>query len=154
MKLYEIDAEILACVDAETGEIIDEERFAALQMERDEKIENVALWIKNLKSDLVAIEAERKAFQEREKSCKARIASLSSWLAYILQGERFGTAKVAVSFRRSESVEIADEAVIPKEYLREKVEVVPDKVALKAALKAGAEIAGVALVENQNVQIK
>lgn len=62
MKLYEIDEEILACVDSESGEILDVERFAALQMERDTKIENVALWIKNLKSDLVALEAERKAF--------------------------------------------------------------------------------------------
>ena len=37
MKLYEINEEILNCVDEETGEITDFERFNNLQIERDEK---------------------------------------------------------------------------------------------------------------------
>ena len=154
MKLYEIDEEILACVDAESGEILDEERFAALQMERDTKIENVALWIKNLKSDLVALEAERKAFQEREKSCKAKIASLQNWLSFALNGQKFSSPKVAVSFRKTESVEIVEESLIPEQYMREKVEVSPDKVAIKDAIKRGESVAGAMLVQNQSVQIK
>ena len=44
MTIFEIDEAILECVDLETGEIIDAERLDALQMERDKKIENVALW--------------------------------------------------------------------------------------------------------------
>ena len=48
MKLYEIDEQILNCIDAETGEIIDADMLNALQMERDAKIEGVALWIKDL----------------------------------------------------------------------------------------------------------
>lgn len=154
MKLYEIDEEILACVDAESGEILDEERFAALQMERDTKIENVALWIKNLKSDLVALEAERKAFQDREKSCKAKIASLQNWLSFALNGQKFSSPKVAVSFRRTESVEIVEASLIPEQYMSEKVEVAPDKVAIKDAIKRGESVAGAMLVQNQSVQIK
>ena len=41
--LYEIDNEILACVDLETGEVIDTERLDALQMEREKKVEAVAM---------------------------------------------------------------------------------------------------------------
>lgn len=41
-SLYEIDAGILACIDQETGEILDVERLDALQMERRTKIEGVA----------------------------------------------------------------------------------------------------------------
>ena len=33
-NLYDINSEILSCIDAETGEIIDVERLQALQMER------------------------------------------------------------------------------------------------------------------------
>jgi hypothetical protein len=39
MTLYEIDSTIMDCVDEETGEIFDEERFAKLQLSREEKIE-------------------------------------------------------------------------------------------------------------------
>lgn len=154
MKLYEIDEEILACVDSESGEILDAERFEALQMERDAKVENVALWIKNLKSDLVALEAERKAFQDREKSCKAKIASLQNWLSFALNGQKFSSPKVAVSFRRTESVEIVDESILPKEFVREKIELAPDKVAIKDAIKRGETVSGAALIQNQSVQIK
>ena len=37
MTLYEIDDAILACVDPETGEIINPEALTALQMERGKK---------------------------------------------------------------------------------------------------------------------
>ena len=42
-SLYEIDQEILDCVDAESGEILDVEKLDALQMERERKLEGVAL---------------------------------------------------------------------------------------------------------------
>lgn len=51
MNLYKIEEEILKCVDTETGEIINVEALNALKMQRDTKIENIALWIKNLLSD-------------------------------------------------------------------------------------------------------
>ena len=38
MNLYKIETEILECIDEETGEIFDEERFAKLQLSREEKI--------------------------------------------------------------------------------------------------------------------
>ena len=43
MNLYEIEKEIMSCVDMETGEIIDCEKLDALTMERYQKIENIAL---------------------------------------------------------------------------------------------------------------
>ena len=46
MKLYEIDEAIMACIDAETGEIIDADKLDKLTMERDAKIENVKISIK------------------------------------------------------------------------------------------------------------
>lgn len=154
MKLYEIDSEILNCIDLETGEIIDPERLEALQMERGRKIENVALWVKNLKADLTAFKAEKEAFAERERQAKNKIESLSNWLTRALNGEKFSTSKVAVSFRNSEAVEIIDEAAIPKEYIRQKIETAPDKIAIKEALKHNIEVPGAALLQNKNISIK
>ena len=48
MTLYEIDAALAALMDPETGEIADIAAFEQLQMDRQTKIENVALWRKNL----------------------------------------------------------------------------------------------------------
>jgi V/A-type H+-transporting ATPase subunit E len=55
MNLFEIDDAILACVDLETGDIIDVEKLEALELERDTKISNIACWIKNLKAEAEAI---------------------------------------------------------------------------------------------------
>ena len=48
MKLYEINEQIMACIDSETGEVIDPEKLNDLQIAKDEKIENLALWYKDL----------------------------------------------------------------------------------------------------------
>lgn len=154
MTLYEIDTEILNCIDFETGEIINPERLEALQMERGKKIENVALWVKNLKADLEALKAEKEAFAERERQTKAKIESLSKWLTGALNGEKFSTSKVIVSFRNSEAVEITNDALIPKKYIRKKIETAPDKAAIKEAIKSGLKVRGAILIQNQNISIK
>lgn len=153
-SLYEIDTEIMQCIDAETGEIINPERLESLQMERGRKIENVALWVKNLKADLSAYKAEKEAFAEREKQAKAKIESLSNWLNDALDGQKFSTGKVAISFRKSESVDIKDEKIIPKQFIRKKIETAPDKTAIKEALKNNMQVPGAVLIQNRNILIK
>ena len=55
MKLYEIEAGILECVDQETGEIVDIEKLDELQMELEKKIEGVVLQCKNLAAYITAL---------------------------------------------------------------------------------------------------
>lgn len=76
MNLYEIDAAITACIDPETGELIDEAALVSLQMERADKIRNVALWVKNLNASVVALKAERDAFDERLKAAQKKADAL------------------------------------------------------------------------------
>ena len=152
MKLYEIDQQILDCIDSETGELIDPERLSALMMERDAKIEGVALWVKNLESEVLALKAEKDAFAERERVTKSKVERLKKWLSDALGGQKFSTTKCAVSFRRSLKTEILDADSIPTEYLKVKTE--PDVTAIKNALKDGQEVPGCQLIENQNISIK
>ena len=153
-SLYEINQAIMECVDFETGEIIDQERLNSLTMERDEKIESVALWVKNLESDAAAYKAEKEAFAEREKQATNKAKRLKEWLAIACEGEKFNTHRCAVSFRKSETVEIAEGAAIPDKYLRTKTTVEPDKAGIKMAIKAGEEIDGCQLVTKLNTAIK
>lgn len=153
MNLYEIEAAIMECVDAETGEIFDIEKFEELSLSRDAKIENVCLWIKNLKAEAEALKAEKDAFAEREKAAKNKMESLKRYISGCLDGNKFETARVKVSFRKSETLEVSDINGIPDEFLRFKEPEV-DKTALKNALKSGMQFEGVSLVQNQNIQIK
>ena len=152
MKLYEIENAILDCIDLETGEVIDTERLDALQMERDAKIENVALWIKDLKAEAEAIKAEKMALAERQKVAENKAESLKNWLAYALDGQKFSTARCAISFRKTEKVEISDVGMI--RLMKEHDELLtykdpePNKTAIKQALKDGLTVQGVQLVQN------
>ena len=158
MKLYEIDDAITKCVDAETGEIIDAEQLDKLQIERETKIENVACWIKDLKAEAEALKNEKQALAERQKVAENKAESLKKWLAYALQGEKFKTPKCAISFRKSEAVEVTDEGL--NNLMKEHDELLtykapePNKTAIKQALKDGLNVAGVTLVENTSVIIK
>lgn len=151
-NLYEIDQGILECIDLETGEVIDPDRLENLQMERNQKIENVCLWVKNLLSDAEAIKAEKDALADREAKCRKKADQLKTWLGKALEGQKFSTARCAVSFRKSEKTEVFDAGMVPSEYTKTKIE--PDVAAIKKALKDGLEISGCRLVESQNVQIK
>lgn len=158
MNLYEIEQEIMNCVDMESGEVIDIARLDALTMERDAKIENIALWIKNLLSDAEQIKDEKNSLDERENACKNKADSLKEYLSSYLAGSKFSTPRVAISFRKSESVEVIDINQIMKlddaeNYLKYS-EPTADKTAIKQAIKAGICIPGCQIVENQNIQIK
>ncbi|MBP3573231.1 MAG: siphovirus Gp157 family protein [Prevotella sp.] len=153
MKLYEIDEAIINCIDQETGEIIDVEQLAALQMERETKIESVALWIKNLTAEAAAYKAEKQAFEARQKAAEKKAESLKAWLSEALAGANFKTIKAAVSFRKTQSVQVNDIWELGEEFLKYP-EPTPDKNAIKAAIKAGQEIKGAELVENISVSIK
>lgn len=153
MTLYEIDAAILACIDDETGEILDEEKLNALQMERAEKIEAVALWIKDLTAEAAALKAEKQAFDARQKAAERKADSLRKWLADALAGQKFKTDRCAVSFRKTESVEVSDVWALDDEFLKY-ADPTPDKQKIKEAIKAGETVAGAALVAGQSMTIK
>lgn len=152
-SLYDIDTRLYSLLDEDTGEITDIEAFEKIQLERDEKIENIALWVKNLKADAEALKAEKLAFAERQKSAEKKIDSLKHLLSDALGGQNFKTARVALSFRKSSEVQIDDIEEISDEYLRYKAPE-PDKTAIKAAISEGKEVAGARLVSKVNLQIK
>lgn len=166
MTLYEIDSKIEdlleRMVDPETGEVDEAtaEEFEALQMERGAKIENVALWYKNTLADANAIEAEIRNLQDRKKKLDTRTEWLKGYLTNALNGERFETPKVAISYRKSETVEFenaeafcsanADNEMVVTTTITRK----PNKAKLKAYMKEGFFFKGVWLEEHQNIQIK
>lgn len=153
MTLFKIEQEILSCIDTETGEIIDLERLNSLEIDRDRKIENIALWIKNLLADAEALKNQKQIFADRQKVAENKAESLKQYLNNYLAGQKFSTDKVAISFRKSTAVNITDPLQIPKEYL-EYSDPTIDKAAIKKAIAQGSAVSGAEIVESQNIQIK
>ena len=162
LKLYEIDQAILDCVDLETGEILDPEKLDALQMERERKLEGVALWVKDLKAEAAAVKEEADKLKAREKSLNNKIDGLKNWLMYALNGEKLKTPRCNVYYMRNQRLAVADEEKLigflktleePEKFLKfSEPELRRDEI--KKAIKDGYEIPGAELEQTESVVIK
>lgn len=173
MNLYEINAEIEKCLieamDPETGEIIgdylDADTLEALEMEKDQKVENIAKWIKNLKSDAEALKTEKLKLADRQRKAENKIESLTRYLEAALAGEKFKSndGTVDIRYRKSKKLVAAEgrsEAEIAADLVTngflDMVKVkAPElnKTALKAAILKGQEFDGLEVIETQSMQI-
>lgn len=166
MTLYEIDYQIrqfldnmMDAVDEETGEVldIDPTKLEELNEAREQKLENITLYIKNLDAEAKAIKEEEKNLKDRRERAEKKAERLRNLLAMSMNsaGEsKFNTARCAVSFRFSKSVVITDLDMIDEAYVKKTIDVKPDKVAIKQAIEAGEDVEGAYLEEKQNIQIK
>lgn len=158
MNIYEIDNAMFSLIDEETGEIKDYEAFEELQMQREEKIENTALWYKNLVAESKAIREEEKALAERRKSLENKAESLKNFVNRTLNGNKFSTSKVAISYRKSTAVEVDDEfidyAMKNNSDLLTYKQPEPNKAVIKEMLQGGFDIPHTELVERNNMSIK
>lgn len=159
MTLYEIDSAIVGLVDDETGEITDEQLFDALQMERDAKIENIGLYYKDLTAEAKAIKEEEQALAARRKAAEAKAERLKHLLDYALQGQKFSTPRLKVSYRKSQTVEVSDGFVAWADEHRPDLLVYadpkPSKTAIKDAIKHGGIPEDMARIEShENISIK
>ena len=160
--LYEIDQDILNCVDMETGEIIDSDALDALQMEREAKLEGVALWEKDLMAEAAAVKEEADKLMARKRALDNKIAALKSWLLIALNGEKLKTPRCNVYQMRSQRVNVEDEEKLieflktleePEKFLRfREPELRKDEI--KKALKEDYHIPGAILETTESVVIK
>lgn len=166
--LYELNQELLACIELENGDVVNEEtgevlgyeQIDALQMEREKKIESIACQIKNLNADAEAIKAEMEALMVRRKRAERKAEWLRDYLTFNLNGEKFKSAKCEIKYTKSQPLEIEDEAAFRKWALTNHPDFLTvqepkiNKNEVKRCLKDGEEIPGAALVEKQNINIK
>ena len=164
MTLYEINQQIeeainkmFAEVDEETGEVSQEniDILESLQMARDEKIESIGCYIKNLKAETEALKAEEDRLKARRVAKEKRAERLKKYVTDTLGGENWDkSAKVAFAFRSSDQTIIDNIDIIPPIYLKTKTEISPDKTKIKAAIKDGATVPGAHIEAVKNIQVK
>lgn len=152
---FQADEEL---VDTATGEIFNlKDRLDELEIDQKTKFDNLGCYIKNLTSDIEAIKVEEKALAERRRVKENKLKNLKQYLTDTLQSagyNKFETPRCALSFRKSDGIEIADGTELDEQYLNIKEVREPNKTLLKEALKSGVSIDGVSLVERLNLQVK
>lgn len=161
MTLYEIDQQISNLIDPETGEILDYEEFAALQMDRDQKIENMALWVKEMTANAKAIKDEVEQLTKRKRAFEANAERLKKYIAQALDGQKFQTPRVSVTYRKSTALEVQDAEELST-WLNTSghVDLVVyhpptiDKRGVTALIKDGEDVRGAALVERQSITVR
>lgn len=160
MKLYEIAPALRFAlddivVDEETGEILSSDALHAVEAQAAEKIEATALYLRELDAEAKAAKDEADRMLDRVKSMQKRSDYLKAMLLDALHATgKVKTARVTVSIRTTQAVEVSEGADLPEAYTTVKTTVSPNKVAIKQALSDGIEVPGCHLEARESVSIR
>ena len=123
-----------------------------------EKLESYINVQKSFEAEIAMFDAEIKRLAENKRILENRVEFLKSKVVEFMQatGQKSANAGTfKLTMRENKSCEITDESMIPAEYMTVIPESKkPDKRAMLAALKDGAEIAGAQLKTSYSVTAK
>ena len=128
-------------------------------MEREEKLENVACWVKNLSAEADAIREEENRLIKRRKAAETKAANLKAWLLAAMTREdgttdKLKTGRVMVSVKKNPPSTVVDDALLPSSYKVAKITYQANKELIKRELLAGGEVPGAHLEYGRSVVIK
>ena len=171
MKLYEINEQIAELLyslepDPETGEIPLnyeelEEQIKALMEKKVSVLEYLAKAALNYRAEAEMLKAEEERLSTRRKSLEKKDKAIVSILDRECEGHKTNLGVATVCYRRSSRVEIKDSAsalsFLEKNKHEECIkrtdpEIAKDKV--KALVKDGTEVPGIAIVEVMNCSLR
>lgn len=156
---YQALAHRLADMDFDAETVADTIEASGLMDSIAEKGQNIVMVSRSFEAHIDAIDGEIKRLTALKKH---RQATADKLLAYLLDNmkqaeiERIEGPLMTISIRNNpESVDVFDGLQVPADYMRqpETPPPVADKVAIKAALKAGKEVAGCRLTRSQKLHI-
>lgn len=164
LKIYEINEEMQALdglldswASNHDGDITDfplNDELERMEGERNEKLLNLAVWVKDLKGQAEAWNKEIKRLQAGQKTLINKAERIKEFIDYNLQkGEKLSDVRASLSYRKSTQV-VLDVPVedLPPEFV--KISVAADKTALKEYLKTneGSAIAHIETFQNLNIK--
>lgn len=157
-SLYQIRTDYEDAIErAITEELEDFSELEALSESLGEKVENVALYIKNMEQLAKSIKEEEENLKARRQAIEKRNDKLKEYLTSNMLAvgmNKHETSKIKVSFRKSSSVEVEDVEALPLRYRNEKITITADKTAIRNALKEGVLLPGCSIIEKESIQIK
>ena len=140
----------------ESGEIVDESlliKHEDLQEHKNNLFLAMAANVLELEGQAEWLDKSIRRIKERKDTLERRAETFKRFISSNLR-EKLSNDTVEISFRKSSSVKILDDKIIPSEYIKSKVVFDLLKSKMAEDLKAGKTIEGVELLEKSNIQIK
>ena len=153
MNIFNEEDLMSMCIDVDTGEF-NEAMFEGLRIERDRKIENIALWVLEDEAMAKSIKEQESKLKERREILEQRIEKRKEFLRYIAEGKKLKTDRVTVTYRTSKAVKITNEEIIPIKYKTVKTAVSVSKDDIKKDLQAGKKVEGAELETRVSTLVK
>ena len=162
IALYQIEQEYMILADEiinNEGELTPEleQRLTINKDQLEAKGKGYGYIIKDIEAEIDAIDVEIKRLSAMKKSRTNAVDKLKTTLSdamQLFQISELKTPTLKISFRKSESVEVENIALLDSCYVITKVVEIADKASIKEALKNGVEVTGAVLQQNINLQIK
>ena len=130
----------------------------AIDDTRKDKLENLATWADQLKSEINFIDEKQKVWRDEKAYRVNKVAWITQYMTDVLDDagiKRFDTENHLLSVRNFRaSVVVDDSKRLPPAFIETKTTTAPDKTAIYKAIKAGQEVPGAHLKNNRNTVIK
>ncbi len=154
-SLYQCQ-ELMNQIEANDGEVSEEQlkTIVELHTQSMDKLKSLCGFIRYLEHGIEACKAEKDRINRMQKAAENRLARVKQYVTpFVKSQSRINLDTVTLSVRKSVSIEL--EPGFKNPYFCKVVkELIPDKRAIKEALKDDEKIKGAKLVTNFNLQIK
>ena len=158
MKLYELTEQYNRLLDLaeDTDAAAFQDALEHLTDSINEKAENIAHVLQQMKSDINTLKEEEKRLKERRMTLERKQEHLRWYLQQELESadiNQVKSARFTISLRNNApKVQIVDDDLIPRDYKVMNFSI--DKKTLKEALQNGLEINGASLVHERSLNIR
>ncbi|EGQ1685696.1 TPA: siphovirus Gp157 family protein [Staphylococcus pseudintermedius] len=128
----------------------------AIKDEQKRKYDAMQKMILSLKGDINTLKERETALSKRRKSYENKIKSLQNYMldSMKFKGEtKFKTEEFTYFIRKSDSTQIDDESAIPEKYKTPQLPKI-NKTQIKKDIKAGIDVKGASLVENESLGVR
>lgn len=156
MNLYEMQGKFLKLYNSDIDD--DELKQDTLDAIRDassDKLIGYGHVIRNLEADRDALKAEEKQLSEKRKTIENKISRMMSAVdeaMYTFGMNEVDAGNFKFKYRKSQKVVIDDEESVPPQYAEYKVSL--KRSDIKDAIKAGIEVPGARIVDNQTLGLR
>ena len=157
-----IQDEIRSMLDVADEDLTEEQRalmckyLDELGSQEQDKVDAFAQFVRMESARADALKAEAARLASKARTAANRISFLKD--RYLDAMQRNGLRQVrgqvyALSVRSSDIVTITNEAILPERFVTERTTIMPDKLAIKDALKKGEDIPGAILDKSYSLRV-
>lgn len=130
----------------------------AIKDDREVKLENLATWADQLKSEIEFLEGKQKLFRDELIYRRNKLKWIKRYMTDVMDDagiKKLQTDNHLLSTRNFKASTVVDDVdKLPSELVTEEVTIKPDKKGIYDCLKEGDEVPGAHLEPNRNVVIK